>query len=915
MDSTRWAGMSAGEIVGKLGSNKETGLSKKEAETRLDRVGPNMLREGGRVSALKIFLAQFKDFMVLILIGATLISGMLGEYADAITIFAIVTLNAILGFFQEYKAEKSIQALKKMAAPEARVIRGGVEEFLPSELLVPGDIVLLEAGDKVPADIRLLETIQLEAEESALTGESLPVKKDARRIVSARSDISGQNNMAFMGTSVTRGRGRGIVVGTGMNTQMGEIAGLINDVEEMTTPLQKRLAGVGKRLVILCLVICLCVTVAGIMQGIPAYRMFLAGVSLAVAAIPEGMPAIVTVALAIGVQKMLRRNSLVRRLPAVETLGCTTVICSDKTGTLTKNEMTAKSFWLGGTTVAVSGEGYHPKGAFTRLNKKLDPGSFPDLMLLLKIAVLCNNSFLIRGGMTLPGLFRNRGNKAWSIKGDPTEGALLVGGAKAGIWRENIEQKETRLWEIPFDSDRKRMSVVYSNGSETFLYVKGAPDIVLDKCSYYLQDGTSMPMTPDIRSRIIEENRLMGSNAMRVLAFAYRELPRGTVSVEEREETGLVFVGLCGMIDPPRPEVKLALQKCKTAGIRAVMITGDHPATAVAIARDIGLMHRGNEVLTGLELDRLSDKELMDRVGTCSVYARVSPKHKMRIVRLLKKQGHIVAMTGDGVNDAPAVKEANIGISMGITGTDVTKEASDMILTDDNFATIVAAVEEGRIIYDNIRKFIRYMLGCNIGEVLTMFVAMLVGLPLPLLPIQILFVNLCTDGLPAMALGLERGERDVMEQPPRPPDESVFSRGLGRKIMTRGVFIGFGSLTVFVLGLILGEGDLITARTMVLCTLICFQLFYVFECKSERGSILQINFLSNPYLIVAVLSSVCLQLAVVYLPFMEAVFKTAPLNSFHWAVVLLVTAAATLLKFFYQLLIVPVARRIITVRV
>ena len=914
MEFSRWAQMSSGEIIDKMNSSRERGLSNKEAESRLNRYGPNVLREGRRVSPTKIFLAQFKDFMVLILIGATLISGMLGEYADAITIFAIVTLNAILGFFQEYKAEKSIQALKRMASPEANVVREGTEESISSELLVPGDIVLLEAGAKIPADLRLLETLQLEVEESALTGESVPVKKDAQQ-VPGKSDLAGQHNMAFLGTSVTRGRGKGIVVGTGMHTQMGEIAGLITEVEDTATPLQKRLAGVGKRLVLLCLVICLCVTIAGIMQGIPAYRMFLAGVSLAVAAIPEGMPAIVTVALAIGVQKMLRRNALVRRLPAVETLGCTTVICSDKTGTLTKNEITVKNFWMGGKTIALSGEGYDPKGHFSIQRKKISPKDFPDLMLLLKIAVLCNNSSLFKSGTKILGLFRSRSNESWSIKGDPTEGALLVAGAKAGIWREYIEENETRLWEIPFDSNRKRMSVVYRRNTDSYLYVKGAPDIILEKCSHYLQNGRSMPLTKEVRREIMEQNRLMGSKAMRVLAFAFRKLPPGTTSVDEDAETKLVFVGLSGMIDPPRPEVKMALQRCKTAGIRAVMITGDHPETAAAIAREIGLMPPGSEVLTGPELDRLTDSELMRRMETCSVYARVSPRHKMQIVRSLKKKGHIVAMTGDGVNDAPAVKEANIGISMGMTGTDVTKEASDMVLADDNFATIVSAVEEGRVIYDNIRKFIRYMLGCNIGEVLTMFMAMLLGLPLPLLPIQILFVNLCTDGLPAMALGLERGERDVMEQPPRPPNESVFARGLGRKIISRGIFIGAGSLTVFVLGMLLGEGDLVTARTMSLCTLICFQLFYVFECKSERVSLLQVDFFSNPYLIAAVFSSICLQLAVVYLPFMQAVFKTAPLNSFHWMVVLSVTGAATMLKIIYQLMIKPVARRIITVRV
>lgn len=915
MEYVRWASMNCNEVLSKLRSDSQQGLSKREAASRLERHGPNMLREGRKISPLAIFLSQFKDFMVLVLIAATLISGLLGEYADAVTIFAIVILNAILGFFQEFKAETAIRALKQMAAPEANVVRGGVEQSIPSKLLVPGDLVLLSAGDKVPADLRLLDSIQLEVEESALTGESIPVRKDSEAI-SGVSEPAGIKNMVFMGTSVTRGRAKGIVIGTGMSTQMGEIAGLIQEVEDTVTPLQKRLDGVGKRLVALCLCICVCVVAAGVVQGIPPFRMFLAGVSLAVAAIPEGMPAIVTVALAIGVQKMMRRRALVRRLPAVETLGCTTIICSDKTGTLTKNEMTVKELWFEGKLVKVSGEGYRPNGDFTIADRKLNLKSYPDVALLLKIGVLCNNSRLVRSGIAVGGLFRReKAGDNWNIKGDPTEGALLVAGAKAGIWRESIEERETRIFEIPFDSERKRMSVLYRRDDDLYLYVKGAPDVVLEKCSHFQQDGKPIPFTPEGREEVLAQNRRMGKNAMRVLAVAYRKVPGPATKVDETMENDMVFVGLSGMIDPPRPEVKRAVQKCKTAGIRTVMITGDHPATAVAIGKEIGLLSSGNDVITGTDLDTLTDSQLLRRIDNCAVYARVSPKHKMRIVRLLKDKGHIVSMTGDGVNDAPAVKEADIGVSMGITGTDVTKEASDMILMDDNFATIVAAIEEGRIIYDNIRKFIRYLLGCNIGEVLTMFLAMLAGLPLPLMPIQILCVNLVTDGLPAIALGLERGEKDVMERPPRHPQESVFARGLGRKIIIRGIYIGVGTLTVFILGLTLGEGDLPTARTMALCTLICFQLFYVFECKSERFPIWRIGLFSNRYLLAAVFTSICMQLAVVYVPFMQYVFQTVPLNSFHWIIVLAVTGAATILKIFYQAALAPVARRIISVRV
>jgi len=911
-----WAALGVDKIIKYFKSDPVFGLTDKEAQKRLNTYGPNKLIDDEKISPIKVFLSQFQDVMVLILIGATLISGMLGEYADALTIFAIIILNAFLGLIQEYRAEKTIEALKKITSPTAYVVRGGEERKVSAEELVPGDVVLLKAGDRVPADLRLIKSMHLEVEESALTGESVPVRKDSQWTAEGKREerAAYPRNMVFMGTLVTRGRGRGIVVSTGMETEVGRIAYLIQEAEDAETPLQKRLAGVGKRLVVLCLVICFFVTAAGIIQGIPTYRMFLAGVSLAVAAVPEGMPAVVTVSLAIGVQKMLKRRALVRKLPAVETLGCATVICSDKTGTLTKNEMTVREIWVDGKAVSVTGEGYSPKGKFFLSGKEISINDIPALSLLLKIAALCNNAKLYRDGISINGLLRRK-EKNWSIQGDPTEGALLVAAAKAGIWREHIEEEEERLGEIPFDSERKRMSVIYKTKTKKFIYVKGALDVILGRSSYYLNEGVIKPLTNKEKQKILLQNSRLASKAMRVLAFAYRELRGASEQFDETLENDLVFVGLVAMIDPPRPEAKRAVQKCLEAGIRVVMITGDHPETALAVAKEIGIVGLKYGVMTGAQLDKLSDREFLNAVERVSVFARVSPKHKLKIVRALKAKGNIVAMTGDGVNDAPALKEADIGIAMGITGTDVTKEASSMILADDNFATIVAAIEEGRIIYDNIRKFIHYMLACNVGEAATLLFAVLMGLPLPLVPSQILFVNLVTDGLPAIALGLEKGEADVMKRPPRSPNESIFSGGLFKKILFRGLFIAAGTISVFILGLILGDGELNTSRTMAFCALVFFQLFYVFECRADRTPLLQMGLLSNPMLIIAVLSSVLMQLGVVYLPFFQKVFRTVPLNSFHWIVVILVTGLATILNIFCQFALRPIARRVISVRI
>ncbi len=898
--SNRWYTLNVQEVLGKLKTDPHKGLSDKEVRERALRFGPNELARAPGEPAWKLFMAQFKDFMVLVLLAATAVSGFLGEYADAITIAIIVIVNAVLGFVQEYRAERSLEALKKLASPEARVIRNGQERKLQAAALVPGDIVLLEEGDRVPADLRLIKTSTLEIEESALTGESMPALKMEEALSGYGISPGDTLNMAYLGTVVTRGRGRGVVVHTGMATEMGQIAGMIQEAEREETPLQHRLAQLGKWLVAFCFLICALVVLVGIMRGEEAYQMFLAGVSLAVAAIPEGLPAIVTVALALGVQRMIKRQSIIRKLPAVETLGCSTVICSDKTGTLTQNEMTVRKVVINGRIIDVTGEGYDPKGEFAGGVDRHDQ----HFNLLMKAAALCNNSVLERGSVSIAGLFRGMAKsqpaREWSVLGDPTEGALMVMAAKAGLWRERLETKELREAEIPFDSDRKRMSVLYRQPSgELAVYVKGAPDVILDMCTHSLKGGLAVPLSRREREEILGQNSDLADKALRVIAFAYRELPADTTDFsEEHVEQKLIFLGMAGMIDPPRPAAVRAVLTCRRAGIKVVMITGDHQLTARAIARELGILSKGGDILTGRDLDAMSDDEFARQVEKVSVYARVSPRHKLKIVRALKKAGHVVAMTGDGVNDAPAIKEADIGIAMGITGTDVTKEASAMVLADDNFSSIVAAVEEGRGIYDNIRKFIRYLLSCNVGEVLTMLIAVLAGLPLPLVPIQILWMNLVTDGLPAMALGVDPHDSDIMARRPRHPRESIFSHGMAWRIISSGTVIGLGTLAAFRFGLSMGDIEL--ARTMAFNTLVFFQLFYVFVCRSESHTILEVGLLTNLYLVGAVFISASLQLAVVYVPFLRSIFHVVPLNGLQWAIILLISSVPVVLGTVYH---------------
>ncbi|WP_310832871.1 calcium-translocating P-type ATPase, SERCA-type [Paenibacillus pedocola] len=910
MEQKSWHRLGAEELQKMFGVHPGAGLSGETAAERRQESGYNELSEGKTVSPLTLLLNQFKDFMVLVLMGATLVSGLLGEYLDAITIIAIILLNGVLGFVQEFRAERSLRALKQLSAPSAKVLRDGKQEVIPARMLVPGDIVLLESGDRVPADVRWLECSALYAEESALTGESLPVSKHAEAIHAEELPLGDQKNIGFMGTMVTRGTGKALVVRTGMDTEMGKIADLIQNTESQETPLQHRLEQLGKILIYVSLGLTIVVVLAGILHGQPAAAMFLAGVSLAVAAIPEGLPAIVTIALALGVQRMIKRKAIVRKLPSVETLGCASVICSDKTGTLTQNKMTVTRIWNAGRSLEVTGEGYAPSGHVLQKGKPVDLKADQSLRRLLQIGALCSNAEIVE---TFPGEMRGKrkgkekgedtekalkSQSVWELKGDPTEGALVALSSKMGLTAQSLAVTYAREQEFPFDSERKLMSVIVSHPGGRMICTKGAPDVLLNCCSYMLWEGGVVPCTPTLRQKVLEANEEMASGALRVLGMAYRDVRSGEVVGSEKEaESQLVFVGLAGMIDPPRREVRDAISITRRAGIKTVMITGDHGTTAEAIAHQLGILQRGGTVLTGSQLTRMDDDALDKVSDNVYVYARVSPEHKLRIVKSLQRRGHVVAMTGDGVNDAPAIKAADIGISMGITGTDVTKEASALILGDDNFSTIVAAIEEGRNIYENIRKFIRYLLASNVGEILTMFFAMMLGLPLPLVPIQILWVNLVTDGLPAMALGVDQPEKDLMEHKPRGAKENIFARRLGWKIISRGLLIGLCTLGAFWLTLRTDPGSaqqLIRAQSVAFATLVMAQLIHVFDCRSSR-SVFHRNPLQNKYLVLAVLSSVLLMLVVMYLPLLQPVFKTVPLNFREWCLVFVSAGIPTFL--------------------
>jgi Ca2+-transporting ATPase len=878
-----WETLPLATVCDGLGTSDRYGISQQEVARRRARLGANVLEAGARPTFWQLFKEQFKDFMVRVLLGASALSLVMGRAKDALLTMTIVAANAVLGVFQERKAEQAIEALQRIAAPTAKVMRAGRTSTVMAAELVPGDIILLEAGDRVPADARLLTATHFEAEESSLTGETVPVKKNSALVCVADTALADRRNMVFMGTAVTRGRAVAAVVATGMATEMGKIATMIQAEDSGVTPLQRRLEELAKFMVYVCLGIAGLILAVGVWRGLGVAFMIQTAASLAVAAIPEGLTAIVIIALAMGVQRMSKRNIIVRKLSALETLGCATVICSDKTGTLTKNEMTVRAVYASDRFWQVSGEGYAPRGTFSAGGVQADPSGDPALFTTLLAGALCNNARLVRkaGGKVVP--LGGESHDGWRIDGDPTEGALLVAAAKAGLGSAELGRYR-RVAEIPFDSERRMMSVTVAQAGGMNLYCKGATDVVLAVCSHYLQDGEVLPLDGEGRRRVRGAVDAMAGRAMRVLACAFR--PVRTAAAGEKE---LIFTGLVGMIDPPRPEVPLALAKCRQAGVKVVMITGDHPKTARAVAAEIGLKMGRDGLLEGWQVEAMSDAALLEAVERVAVYARTSPEHKLRIIKALKCRGYIVAMTGDGVNDAPAVKAADIGIAMGVAGTDVTKEAASMTLGDDNFATIVGAVEEGRSIYANIRKAIRYLTATNLGEVVLMLLAVVGGLPLPLLPIQLLWINLVGDGLPAVALVNDPPAGNIMDQPPRTADNSVFAGGLGVKVLSRGLTIGLTSLGVYAAKLA-GGATLAAARTLVMVQLAISQFIHIFDCRLESRAG-RVGAFSNLWLVGAVAMSMLMVAAAVHLPGLHALFGTTALTGTDWA---LAAAAAVL---------------------
>ncbi|MBP1968158.1 Ca2+-transporting ATPase [Virgibacillus natechei] len=877
----KWYQLDVDRVEQKLHVTANRGLTSKQVEQRRKQYGANVLEGQKNTSKWLIFLKQFQDFMVLVLLAATLIAGLLGEFIDATAIMVIVLVNGFIGYFQEQKAEKSLDKLKELSAPVANVLRNEEWGKVNSRDIVVGDIIKINSGDRIPADIRIVQSNSMETEESALTGESLPVMKHATAIVKNSLEAQDQVNMGFMGTMVTRGSGIGIVVGTGMESVMGQIASLMVNTKKIITPLEQRLAELGKILIILSLGLTALVVGLGVVQGQPVYDMFLAGVSLAVAAIPEGLPAIVTVALSLGVQRMIRKKAIVRKLSAVETLGSASVICSDKTGTMTENQMTVKEVYLNGEHIYVTGDGYDIRGEYFLNKNKLDD-DFPNLKSMLLYGMLCNNASLqVKKGK-------------YNVDGDPTDGALLVAARKLGL-TVMLGEKYKVIKEIPFDSDRKRMSVIIEDEKgRRFLITKGAPDIMLPRSTFYVDKTGKRVMTTTDKNNIDLSVGQMAEKALRTIAIGVKPLSKDDSIDTAFLEKDLTFIGLYGMIDPPRKEVKSAIEECRQAGIKTVMITGDHVKTARAIAQNLKLLPEDGKVLEGYQLNQMSVDDLESVIDDTYVFARVSPEHKLKIVKAFQKKGHIVAMTGDGVNDAPAIKASNIGISMGINGTDVTKEASSLVLMDDNFATIKSAIQEGRNIYENIRKFIRYLLASNVGEILVMLFAMLLALPLPLVPVQILWINLITDGLPAMALGMDKSEYDVMKRNPRNPREGVFARGMGYKIISRGIMIGLVTLIAFMLTYQNNPDNLIYGQTIAFTTLVVAQLIHVFDCRSEK-SVFSRNPFENIYLLLAVLSSLLLLLVVIYWEPLQPIFHTTALSLRDWMFIIGFAAIPTVL--------------------
>ena len=871
---TVWQAVSDEEAVALLQSDRDRGLESSEIDRRQQLFGINELEETGTRGNLKILWEQFTNVMLIMLIAVAVVSGILDFQQqnfpkDAIAILAIVILNGILGYFQESRAEKALAALKRLASPQVTVIRDGKTQEIVATNLVPGDIMLLEAGVQIAADGRLLSAQNLQVGESTLTGEATAVEKQAEVVLAEDTALGDRINLVFQGTEVVRGRAKAIVTKTGMSTEIGRIATMLQEVESESTPLQRRMDRLATVLVGGSLTLVAIVVGVGVLQG--GWQLFSklleTSLSMAVAVVPEGLPAVVTVTLAIGTQKMIRRQALIRKLPAVETLGSVTTICSDKTGTLTQNKMVVRRARTATYEINVTGEGYAPEGILNCRDCERVVTE-PEVILLLQAAVSCNDALLQR-------------DDSWSIVGDPTEGALLSLGAKAGIFKAELETKMPRMGEFPFDSDRKRMSVMVESSdreSPFLMFTKGSPELVLARCNYLQDSNEARSLTEVSREQILEINDRFAKDGLRVLGFAYKPLTEiPPAATEEEHERDLIWLGLVGMWDAPRPEVKEAVQKCRQAGIRPIMITGDHPFTATAIATQLQIAGEGGQSVTGRKLQATSDRDLADIVDTVSVYARVAPEHKLRIVKALQKKGQFVAMTGDGVNDAPALKQADIGIAMGITGTDVSKEASDMILLDDNFATIVAATEEGRIVYDNIRRFIKYILGSNIGEVLTIAAAPLIGLSdVPLSPLQILWMNLVTDGLPALALALEPGEPNIMKRSPSDSRESIFARGLGLYIVRIGIIFAILTITLMYWSYNYAslEGNSERWKTMVFTTLCLAQMGHAIAIRSSTRLTIQMNPLSNPYVWSAVSLTTVLQLLLIYVAPLRNFFNT-----------------------------------------
>ena len=847
----------------KLKTSKN-GLSNSEATLRLEKYGENVIKQTKKVSALKIFISQFTNVVVGILIAALAISFFLKEYIDAIVIAIILILNAILGFAQEYKAERAIEALRRLASLKAKVIRDGKLQEIESKYLVPGDIIVLETGEKIDCDARLIEIFNMETQEAALTGESTPVRKSTD-LLPEKTQIADMHNMVFAGTVITNGRGKAIVAETGMTTELGKIATLIQEEKEKPTPLQIQFAKLGKFLGALVIVISIIIFLTGYLKHMKLFDIFFVSVSIAVAAIPEGLPAVVTISLAIGTQRMIKKNVLIRRLSSVETLGSTTIICTDKTGTLTHNEMTVKKLYISHKIIDVTGSGYIPEGSFLLQNK---PVKTKDIELLLKIGVLNNDAVL---------------TKDHQIIGDPTEGALLVSAAKAGLTKEALEELHPRIDEMGFNSQRKRMITIHKSQKENLAFVKGAPDILLNLCTRIYDDGKIRKLTPKDKKLVHDANEQFATKALRILAFAYNPL-KSNEKASANTEKDLIFVGLQGMIDPPRAEVFDSIKKCKEAGIRIIMVTGDHKLTAQAIAQELGIE---GKAVTGEDLDS-KNFDLDKVIDEYSIFARTNPYHKSQIIDSLRKKGHIIAMTGDGVNDAPALKKADIGVAMGLSGTDVAKEASHMVLLNDNFTAIVDAVEEGRGIYDNIKKYFAFLISGNIGEVMIVFLTILLGLPLPLTAIQILLINLVTDGLPAAALSADPYEPNAMKRKPRHKDERIH-KGLSAFIVYYPIIMTISAMLIFYY-IYTQSHDLAKAQTATFLTVATFEMYQAFASRSVRYPAFKVGIFKNKWLILAVLSSMIVSIAVIYLPFFNPIFGTSPLALIEFIAIILISS-------------------------